>query len=222
MASPPCPSCGGPTVTVDGAPRCPFCAVPAEPPAPHGRAEVQAFPRPGVPTSPVPTRVPRDTPCPRCGAPLLDGQAGTVVLLGCHGCGGVWIDGETVRALATHRDRDAEELARTMGSKRPIEALLAVDRDKPVHCPACQAPLRREVVGGRSTPVDVCDAHGTWFDWGELAMLFAPGPAPEPLSEAELEAAGIPGDANQEPGFFTTLFRGLLSGSGRRRRGRLF
>lgn len=217
MANPTCPTCGGPTVSLDGEDRCPFCSV-RDAPAAHGRADVQAFPLPGVPASAAPTRVPRDTPCPRCGAPLLDGRAGTVVLLGCHGCGGVWIDGETVRALATQRDKDAEELARAMGSKRKIEALLAVDRDKPVHCPACHALLRREVVGAQATPVDVCDAHGTWFDWGELSMLFAPGPTPEPLSEAELEAAGIPGDANQEPGFFTVLFRGLLSGGRGRRR----
>ncbi len=138
-------------------------------------------------------------------------------MLGCHGCGGVWIDRETVRLLAGHRDPDAEELARRMGSKRALDALLAIDRTKELTCPACHAPLFRAGVGHQGATVDVCDVHGTWFDWGELAMLAAPPPAAPELTEHELEAAGIPGDANEEPGFFATLFRGLLSG-GRRRR----
>jgi hypothetical protein len=61
----------------------------------------------------------------------------------------------------------------------------------------------------------VCAEHGTWFDGEELPLFirtFAEARAGEVTTE-DLNAAGVPGDARGEEGFFTNFFRLLRSGT---------
>jgi Zn-finger nucleic acid-binding protein len=104
--------------------------------------------------------------CPRCAHPL--GPLGNdVACRGCHGCGGVFVD-------AAALDRPREELRgvvepETSPSPAKGEAL---DVGPYVRCPVCRDPMTRTVFGKRSgVVVDVCRAHGSWFDPGELARV---------------------------------------------------
>lgn len=60
------------------------------------------------------------------------------------------------------------------------------------------------------TSVDHCDAHGAWFDWGEIGLYMHPK-TDDPnrdLTDEELAAAGISGASSHEnDGFFGNLKR---------------
>lgn len=77
-----------------------------------------------------------------------------------------------------------------------------------VFCPVCKEQARRVEVAGTVHVVDVCDAHGTWFDCDELTAFveaFKEQRAGD-LTDEDLDAAGVTG-----PGFLTRVFRSIFS-----------
>jgi Zn-finger nucleic acid-binding protein len=144
--------------------------------------------------------------CPRCASALRDVRSTESVLHGCMSCGGVWLDPATVERLSRARDPDLERAAgRILGLLRPGPGL----RDPLICCPVCAAPLRRAEIANSVSQIDVCDAHGTWFDRGEV-VAFAEASAESragEVSEDDLRAAGVGG------GFFSRLFSSLRGGN---------
>jgi Zn-finger nucleic acid-binding protein len=144
--------------------------------------------------------------CPRCASALRDVRSGQSVLHACMSCGGVWLDRATVDRLSRERDPDLERAAgRILGLMRPPPGL----RDPLICCPVCAAPLRRTEIANSVSQIDVCDAHGTWFDRNEV-IYFAEASAESragEVSEDDLRAAGVGG------GFFSRLFRSLRGGN---------
>lgn len=64
--------------------------------------------------------------------------------------------------------------------------------------------MRRSALADTMHAIDVCDAHGTWFDRNELATFvsaFSEQRAGE-IDDEDLAAAGVPGRSD---GFFTQL-----------------
>lgn len=104
------------------------------------------------------------TTCPRCGDQLRERQLDEIIeLCGCAGCGGIWLDHESGRALLATMDWTAvriAEMARDGAAKHPAT-------NAALRCPACGEPLVRTEAG--EVHVDICAVHGTWFDAGELA-----------------------------------------------------
>ena len=99
-----------------------------------------------------------ELPCPRCahGLGVVEGQPSC---RGCGGCGGVFVESEALR-------RPHDELP---GVVEPEASAPALDVAPYVRCPVCGEMMARSVFGKRSgVVVDVCRAHGTWFDHGEL------------------------------------------------------
>jgi Zn-finger nucleic acid-binding protein len=206
-----CPQCGGPlpvhaarqTVT------CPFCHVAVAPPPEVIERVVDRV---------IVQKAEGDSGslhCTRCATALMQVTSNGIVLSGCRGCGGLWLDNAAVERLMKVRDEDLErQAARMVG----IFAGLPADvRHAAIACPLCASPLRRVEVPDTIHSVDVCDAHGTWFDHGELPMfisVFATRRAGE-LSDEDLRAAGVPGRGDSavdgESGFFTDLFHSLKS-----------
>lgn len=125
-------------------------------------------------------------PCPRCAGALLASPLGdgAGALLGCRGCGGAFVDVEGLTWAQTHPTELAEsDAARPSGHGSPVD-------ERYIACPVCGAMMNRRVFGKRSgVVVDVCAAHGTWFDAGELergaAFLASGGLARVARSEAE-------------------------------------
>ena len=146
-----CPACGADNV-VD-APAEPPAATPyrapasrhVEPPAHHGSASHDLGPL-----------------CPRC-TRLLQATHGPD--LACAACGGAFVD---------HGDLTARIDAARPGGPQPDAPRHArgAPREREVHyarCPTCAQPMTRMNFGTRSGIIlDVCRAHGTWFDRGEL------------------------------------------------------
>ncbi|WP_394834618.1 zf-TFIIB domain-containing protein [Pendulispora rubella] len=106
--------------------------------------------------------------CPHCpNRPLFEGARGTVKLHGCGVCGGVWIGNELAARLLQQLEPDAVALAdQAAGHGMPFPQVSA----RPA-CPVCGVDLRRITVHGTRTELDLCDAHGTWFDRDELQSV---------------------------------------------------
>ena len=107
--------------------------------------------------------------CPSCDLPTQTETVGGETLERCNGCGGEFCTHQTLRKLlAAH----APEPGAPTGS---------YDRPSPLSdpmryrkCPACREMMSRKNFRDSSgIVVDVCSAHGVWFDRGELGMVFA-------------------------------------------------
>lgn len=129
--------------------------------------------------------------CPRCG-----GALDAVPVASCGTCRGAFV---THSAL----DEALAERAQTVLPATPVASVEATDV-RYLRCPECSQPMARSLFGKRSgVVVDVCAAHGTWFDPSELERAahhaFAHGRAPGPRvapprpppSEAEVEGAKL-------------------------------
>ena len=113
-----------------------------------------------------------DAPCPRCMKPLeASGGAGAwedARLHECPRCGGMFVPRE---ALADMLSR--AELNGPMPDV-PRGAMTALDEVRYLPCPLCHTAMNRTNFGKLSgVIVDVCRAHGTWFDAGELTRVIA-------------------------------------------------
>lgn len=109
-----------------------------------------------------------DAPCPRCRAPLEAAASGDSPLRECPRCGGIFVP----------KDALAEILARAeVGGavREPSVARPAFAGEvRYLPCPMCHASMNRVNFGRASgVIVDVCAAHGTWFDAGELTRAVA-------------------------------------------------
>jgi len=92
--------------------------------------------------------------CPRCATDLQRGEHGTCVADGCRACGGVWLDAAT-----------AQQLLAPLG-KRAVQEQGAGTQ---LSCPVCRAPMVVALAAG--VELDVCSAHGVWFDRDELVKV---------------------------------------------------
>lgn len=119
---------------------------------------------------PLPVDADHDYPCPRCQDCRLDAyRSGDAVLFDCAGCGGQFIDSADLRRLIQAREHAGRSTPRLLRKENPLTQPINY-----VPCPACrQLMLRRNFGGISGVVVDVCAAHGTWFDAGELARVLA-------------------------------------------------
>jgi Zn-finger nucleic acid-binding protein len=114
--------------------------------------------------------------CPRCpdDQPLEARLVADVLLDECLRCHGVFVDTDALeRVLAERRQVRAEAI---LGALRTL-----VDSSAPAHvqqgpmyirCPVCRNLMnRRSFASGAKVIVDVCRAHGTWFDPKELPQI---------------------------------------------------
>ncbi|MBI5535917.1 MAG: zf-TFIIB domain-containing protein [Deltaproteobacteria bacterium] len=164
-----CPHCGAP-LPPDAETRsvvCTFCKVAI---APAPRSEAVAAPAASSKRKPPvkPTSRVTDLKCPRCELGLFEGRTSNVVMNGCGACGGLWLDNDGSRLVVAKVDNDVAELA----SRAEANATNEVDTVAGgLPCPVCQAVLKRVHVSKADLDLDICGAHGTWFDRGELQKV---------------------------------------------------
>ncbi len=145
-----CPACAA--RIPDRARFCPRCAVPILPVRSDGS--------------------PTDRACPACGPErrLISRALGELdaAALECPGCTGLWLEREVFERLAAATRREQAPFARprSIGTPPPPRA----DRYRP--CPECGKLMLRRNQGGRSgVLIDLCHAHGLWFDAEELDRI---------------------------------------------------
>jgi Zn-finger nucleic acid-binding protein len=105
--------------------------------------------------------------CPRCTGRSLDGFSnGDGPLYDCAGCGGQFVDPQTLRTMV-ERHRARSDGGGGSSTSRHRETRVAYLR-----CPVCRELMHRRNFGRTSgVIVDVCEIHGTWFDVGELPWI---------------------------------------------------
>jgi Zn-finger nucleic acid-binding protein len=117
----------------------------------------------------------RDLNCPRCEAHLFQVQAEELAGDGCARCGGIWLKGvKSVDALAP-RVPAAKALGQLVSERCAGDPTIRL-QDR-IACPECGARLTRMLAG--DVDVDVCAAHGIWFDRNELPRAVATAGARE-------------------------------------------
>jgi Zn-finger nucleic acid-binding protein len=171
-----CPYCGGPCASDVRA--CPHCNVElASVRCPHCFSlhftGSRFCARCGKELELEPLLDATDAPCPRCDKPLSvfggtlpDELEKTLPLHECTGCGGVFVSQKTLDAIVA-RESPPPEASAHVRSQNP--SLRHPDTVRYVKCPLCHVLMNRVNFGKRSgVIVDVCKAHGVWFDKGEL------------------------------------------------------
>jgi Zn-finger nucleic acid-binding protein len=125
--------------------------------------------------------------CPRCKVGMKSVTVGTASLLECSNCEGIWVDLETLRQICAEREKQAAVL----GMPGPPDGPLELEKNiRYVPCPVCHELMNRVNFAHCShVIVDVCKAHGTWFDKDELrrTMEFIRGGGFEKARAQQLE-----------------------------------
>jgi len=170
-----CPGCGAP-VPLD-APQCPYCQAQLATVAcaacfamvPLSASHCPAC---GAAMAPRVPAVAEGSSCPACGKPLAASQVGDLETRACLACGGLWLDRTVFEQLGTSRERQGAVLGALPAPPVPPVAALEPVQYRP--CPACGQRMNRVNYARRSGVVlDVCKAHGLWFDRDELRRLLA-------------------------------------------------
>lgn len=106
--------------------------------------------------------------CPRCTAGLGGEELAGLRLDRCIRCEGVFVTVERMGELIDRRPM-LDEL-RALLPRGPVA--MAVPRPMYVRCPVCATLMnRKQYATGAKVVIDVCRAHGVWFDGGELPVV---------------------------------------------------
>ncbi len=196
-----CPHCGAPlpSVSLAESSTCAFCGMTSVPadvsasaPAPSGHAGDVLVASQTIEADKL--------SCPRCSLPLFGAEAASVPMLGCGGCGGIWLDNESAQHAVKTLDSTMAQLA----DMAAANAIQMVSDAPSVACPVCRNLMLRTQAPQAGIWIDVCAAHGTWFDRFELGIVmealrprneFKPvsynGPTPDFREGANTELQGF-------------------------------
>jgi Zn-finger nucleic acid-binding protein len=103
--------------------------------------------------------------CPRCGAKLQAREYADLSVDECDQCGGLFLSTAMVdQVVAAHDTSTGLRLA------LPMRAIRREPNVRYIRCPVCQKMMNRQAFARLSgIVIDVCKAHGIWFDGGELS-----------------------------------------------------
>ncbi len=187
-----CPACFG--LAFDGDEHCPHCGA--------------SMASPGVVTHDT-GREPM--PCPRCRTDLDATVVNKTLIDGCDACGGVWLDHRAFETLV--RNRRYAQLTVSLNVppwNRSQRTGRSPRDDRYVQCPVCDHYMHRRRYQKRTKVVlDVCVAHGIWFDTNELGRVLRTGDDDDDRSFRE-PIRGRPEERDINPG--------VLLDRGRRRK----
>jgi Zn-finger nucleic acid-binding protein len=94
---------------------------------------------------------------------------GTTNLRECPKCEGIWADTDSLQKICADREQQAAVLG--TASTQPVDTR-ALENIRYVPCPVCSKLMNRVMFARCSgVVVDVCKAHGTWFDKDELRRI---------------------------------------------------
>lgn len=141
-----CPSCFG--MVFAGDKFCPHCG------AAIARAEVDEA---------------KTELCPRCRINMQAVMIGKTHLRECSKCEGIWADTASLQQIY----EDREEQAAVLGTAAPVAESNSLEMPiRYIPCPICNTLMNRVNFAHCSNViVNVCKAHGTWFDKDELRRI---------------------------------------------------
>lgn len=101
--------------------------------------------------------------CPRCREALVESELTTGVTY-CEKCGGVFADVPATQRIVSRMDRMLQEI----GFRAAFGKARKNHEPRELTCPECLITMQQQRIESAACTVDVCPAHGTWFDTGEL------------------------------------------------------
>jgi Zn-finger nucleic acid-binding protein len=112
---------------------------------------------------------PANAPCPRCNVGMESVLIGNTHLQECPTCEGIWADTESLQRICA----DREQQAAVLGIPRTLpDDSHSLENVRYIPCPVCKTLMNRVAFAHCSrVVVDVCKAHGTWFDKDELRRI---------------------------------------------------
>lgn len=116
-----------------------------------------------------------DLACPRCDQKLRARLVGNTVIDECEHCLGAFLDHAGLRRLLRRASEDrTDESGTTLPAAVPkhVTATVQAGARMYVKCPHCHNVMNRQLIAGGAI-VDICKAHGTFFDAGELHAVIA-------------------------------------------------
>jgi Zn-finger nucleic acid-binding protein len=156
-----CPYCQAQLATV----ACPACFALVPLTAKH-------CPACGVTLAPRQASAAAGAPCPACAKPLALSKVGDLDVCDCRACGGLWLDRAVFEQLGADRERQGAILGALPAQVEAAPLVSVSVQYRP--CPACGQRMNRTNYAKRSGVVlDVCKAHGLWFDQDELRRVLA-------------------------------------------------
>ena len=114
-------------------------------------------------------------PCPRCRTDLDATVIDKTLIDCCSECGGIWMDHTAFETMIQNRRfTDLSSTLNIPGYQASPTQYQVSDKDSMyVRCPGCDHFMHRRNYAKRSGIIlDVCAAHGIWFDANELARVF--------------------------------------------------
>lgn len=110
--------------------------------------------------------------CPRCQEKRLSEVAlGETRVSECASCHGLWVEASTLESICADRERQSVVLGSASTAFKPGQRALET-KIQYVRCPNCKTLMHRVNFAKCSgIIVDVCKAHGTWFDRDELQHM---------------------------------------------------
>jgi Zn-finger nucleic acid-binding protein len=109
--------------------------------------------------------------CPRCHTPMTVVSVGSMTLAECGTCKGVWVDADAFDRLCSDREAQAAVMH---GNSLQTPAPSRAEKIHYRPCPRCGKMMNRVNFAKYSGVVlDVCRAHGTYFDRDELHRVVA-------------------------------------------------
>jgi Zn-finger nucleic acid-binding protein len=113
-----------------------------------------------------------DRPCPRCASALSARRVGDIVIDECGGCRGVFLDHVAIQRVVVDRAQARAEALLGALPRSEISAAPPAGQKMYLRCPLCSAVMnRKQFATGAGVIIDVCRAHGTFFDAGELPLI---------------------------------------------------
>jgi Zn-finger nucleic acid-binding protein len=112
----------------------------------------------------------KDRKCPRCRSEMALVTIGSIAVLECERCLGLWLDVPSFEKLCADREQQSAVLG--AAAHAPTSAGHETSKVSYVPCPECSQLMNRlNFARCSGVIVDVCKKHGTWFDRDELSRI---------------------------------------------------
>ncbi len=168
-----CPNCGA-AVSSDS-PRCQFCESKlATVACPSCFAMMfigsRHCPHCGAAAADVKASTLSILKCPKCKTDMQPVTLGDTAMRECESCGGLWLEAAAFRKLCTDRENQSAVLGVASPLKgNQLDPKAQEIKVRYVPCPQCEQLMNRiNFARCSGVIVDVCRAHGIWFDRDEL------------------------------------------------------
>jgi len=146
--------------------------------------------------------------CPRCPNPLHARRVGDLVIDECATCHGIFLDHVAIQRVVTDRQQSrADAILGTLPASEVAHSIPPSSRMY-VKCPVCVTVMNRKLFSaGSGVIIDVCRAHGAFFDVGELPRIisFVMNGGLEQAQKKEIERMRVDAKREQQNAQFASM-----------------